>query len=260
MLSDSAYQAPQSTRVFRQNLRAGRSRWSLTPENEASLRVITHQFQLSISSGHLVLLNQSWYVTHAGLLFIAHQAGCHKIHVSPVTTFSDPANSRWAFKATVYRSADCGGFTGFGDADPSNVSSVVRGAEMRIAETRAVNRALRKAYGIGLCSLEELGSSSGPSEPAAQARKQAQAAVVNANRNGHHLRDRLLLLIRQHKLDGGRVKAYAADFCAVKELREATIEQIQEFIDHLAEYAANDREGLLCQLNSYAIQKEESAA
>ena len=28
---------------------------------------------------------------------------------------------------------------------------------MRVAETRAVNRALRKAYGIGLCSVEELG-------------------------------------------------------------------------------------------------------
>jgi hypothetical protein len=27
---------------------------------------------------------------------------------------------------------------------------------MRVAETRAVNRALRKAYGIGLCSVEEL--------------------------------------------------------------------------------------------------------
>jgi len=44
------------------------------------------------------------------------------------------------------------GFVGFGDADPSNVSPLVRGAEMRVAETRAVNRALRKAYGIGLCS------------------------------------------------------------------------------------------------------------
>jgi hypothetical protein len=43
------------------------------------------------------------------------------------------------------------------NADPSNVSPLVRGAEMRIAETRAVNRALRKAYGIGLCSVEELG-------------------------------------------------------------------------------------------------------
>ena len=49
------------------------------------------------------------------------------------------------------------GFVGYGDADPSNVSPLVRGAEMRVAETRAVNRALRKAYGIGFCSVEELG-------------------------------------------------------------------------------------------------------
>jgi hypothetical protein len=40
---------------------------------------------------------------------------------------------------------------GWGDADPSNVSPLVWGAEMWVAETRAVNRALRKAYGIGIC-------------------------------------------------------------------------------------------------------------
>lgn len=53
------------------------------------------------------------------------------------------------------------GFVGYGDADPSNVSSLVRGAEMRVAETRAVNRALRKAYGIGLCSVGAPVSQSG---------------------------------------------------------------------------------------------------
>ena len=58
-----------------------------------------------------------------------------------------------------------------------------------------------------------------------------------ANGNGHHLRDRLLVLIRQQKLDGALVKAYAADFCDVKELRDASKEQIQQFIDHLSEYA-----------------------
>jgi hypothetical protein len=44
---------------------------------------------------------------------------------------------------------------GYGDADPSNVPPWSTGAEMRVAETRAVNRALRTAYGIGLCSVEE---------------------------------------------------------------------------------------------------------
>ena len=68
------------------------------------------------------------------------------------------AVSRWVFRAIVYKTAASKGFVGYGDADPSNTSSLVRGAEMRVAETRAVNRALRKAYGIGLCSVEELGS------------------------------------------------------------------------------------------------------
>ena len=36
------------------------------------------------------------------------------------------------------------------------MSPMVRGAEMRTAETRAVNRALRKAYGIAVFSVEEL--------------------------------------------------------------------------------------------------------
>ena len=77
---------------------------------------------------------------------------------------SDPQNNKWVIKATVFKSHSSKGFVGYGDADPSNVSSMVRGAEMRIAETRAVNRALRKAYGIGLCSVEELGAFSSSAE------------------------------------------------------------------------------------------------
>jgi HNH endonuclease len=68
----------------------------------------------------------------------------------------EKSSGRWVFKATAFKSPSSMGFVGYGDADPPNVSSLVRGAELRIAETRAVNRALRKAYGIGLCSVEEL--------------------------------------------------------------------------------------------------------
>ncbi len=35
---------------------------------------------------------------------------------------------------------------------------------MRVAETCAVNRALRKAYGISLCSVEKLRWLSGPTD------------------------------------------------------------------------------------------------
>ena len=54
----------------------------------------------------------------------------------------DSASNRFVLKATVYPSQEFAGFVGYGDADPSTVSLLVRGAEMRIAETPAVNRVL----------------------------------------------------------------------------------------------------------------------
>lgn len=48
---------------------------------------------------------------------------------------SEPVSGHWVFKATVYKRPGSKGFVGYGDADPSNVSPLVRGAEMRVAET-----------------------------------------------------------------------------------------------------------------------------
>src|SRR5207237_8803311 len=96
-------------------------------------------------------------VTHGDLLRLAQRRHCHGIHTEPVFSLCRPEKSFWVFKATVYKSAKCRGFVGYGDAHPGNVSPLIfNHAEMRMAETRAVNRALRKAYGIALCSLEEL--------------------------------------------------------------------------------------------------------
>jgi hypothetical protein len=127
---------------------------------------------------------------------------------------------------------------------------------MRVAETRAVNRALRKAYGIGICSAEEIGSLDRQSEPAPNRRSSLNRP---ANGNGHSsatVRDRLYQIIRQHELDPNLVKPYAADFCGVKTLREATRDQVETFVRHLADWAEKDRNALLCQLNSYPGQKE----
>src|SRR5437660_562409 len=97
------------------------------------------------------------FVTYSELLQLAQRRHCHGIHTEPVPGLCRPEKNFWVFKATVYKSAQCRGFVGYGDAHPGNVSPlIVNHAEMRMAETRAVNRALRKAYGIALCSLEEL--------------------------------------------------------------------------------------------------------
>ncbi len=63
----------------------------------------------------------------------------------------------------------------------------------------------------------------------------------------------------QHQLDPNLVKSYATDFCGVKELRDATRDQVENFVTHLADWAEKDRKALLCQLNSYPVQKEGAA-
>ncbi len=253
-----------TTRIIleRINTRYVKANWStsLPPARFSELRELTTTFAFSVPLGDLRLLEGKWYVTHTGLLRLAHRRRCQGIHVEPVQPFCDPDALRWVFKATVLKSNDGKTFVGYGDAAPYNVSQLVRGAEMRVAETRAVNRALRKAYGIGICSVEELGSLSGPLPPAREMRKPA-AKAEPVNGNGHHpLRDRLCLLIRQHQLDPALVKAYAADYCDVPELRQASRGQVATFIKHLAEYVQSNREDLLCQLNSYAAKPMTAAA
>jgi hypothetical protein len=244
------------------NLRLANSSWSgqLTRSLKVLLGALTNQFGFSVAHGDVLLLNRHWYVTHSGLLRLAIRKRCCGIQVVSVPQLCIPNSRRWAFKAIVFKSPKCKGFVGYGDADPTNVSPLVRGAEMRVAETRAVNRALRKAYGIGLCSIEEIGSTAARSEPEPEAPpKHAPKSTSHGNGSSSTLRDRLTLLIRQHQLDPGLVKLYAADFCGVHELRNATRELVEGFVKELASQAATDRTSLLSKLNSYAPTQEGAA-
>ena len=223
----------------------------------SSLRTLSQDFDFSLRRGELQLLDNSWYVTHTGLLRLARRKRCRGIHVEAVDSLCDSSASRFVLKATVYPSKESAGFVGYGDADPSNVSLLVRGAEMRIAETRAVNRALRKAYGIGICSVEEMGSSPGPMVAPDLSKSPANGTNGKGNGSGHKVRDRLCQIIRQHKLDPELVKAYAVDFCGTKALKDATREQVETFVQQLADAAKKDRDALVCQLNSYAFPSQE---
>jgi hypothetical protein len=246
--------------LVRENSLAAKSKWAMSTNKSCMriLRLLTLSYRFSVACGDLLLLENGWYVTHAGLLRLARRRRCVGMHVEPAIQFSEPSAARWAFKATVFKSPNCRGFVGYGDADPSNVSFLVHGAEMRVAETRAVNRALRKAYGIGICSVEEIGSFAEPSQPSREAKK-LPPQPTNGNYGGPKVRDRLCQLIRQHQLDATLVKSYATDFCGTKALRDATREQVESFVAHLADWAEKDRNALLCQLNSYLGQKEGAA-
>ncbi len=242
--------------ALRTSIRRARRIWNNLPREALTrLREIATRHDFSVNAGDLIYLNNSWYVTHTGLIGLARRKRCSGIHVEAIDSLCDPAVNRFVLKATVFPSKGSSGFVGYGDADPSNVSSLVRGAEMRVAETRAVNRALRKAYGIGICSVEEIGTISTYAE---------KVPPPNGNGNGNgagpKVRDRLCQLIRQHKLDAELVKAYAVDFCGTKTLREASREQVENFVQQLADWAEKDRNALVCQLNSYMPPTQEVVA
>ncbi len=249
--------AGEFAKLVRQNLKLARCRTAeqLGAAAIDRLRSLTLTFGFSLALGDLAYLDGGWYITHAGLVRLASRRRCAGIEVQQVPESCDQSNARWVFKATVYKYCRSRGFVGHGDADPSNVSSLMHGAEMRIAETRAVNRALRKAYGIGLCSVEELGSLSGTSDRARDHRAAKDSS--NGSKNGQpRLRDQLCLLIRQHNLDPTLVKAYAADFCRTPSLKEANRDLVQSFVTHLAACAKENRDMLICRLNSYARPAE----
>jgi hypothetical protein len=241
-------------KLTRQNLYVAKKLYpELSKQQLSILRDLTTTFHLSVAGREVLYIDGNWYVSHPGLLRIANRRRCFGIKTEVVQEMTEASERRWVFKATVRKSASKS-FVGYGDADPSNVSPIVRGAEMRVAETRAVNRALRKAYGIGICSVEELGSVFEPQfsrEP-----KKLPPQPSNGHYGGPRVRDRLCQIIRQHHLDATLVKSYATDFCGVKTLREATREQVENFVVYLADWAEKDRNALLCQLNSYLPRGE----
>ena len=247
-----------TAKLIRENVRTVKELYPhVTDLQLQALRELTRTQFLSVRGGDLLLLDGKWYVTHSGLLRVAHRRRCSSIKTELAESVSNPGEGRWVFKATVVKSKSAS-FAGYGDADPSNVSSLVQGAEMRVAETRAVNRALRKAYGIGICSVEEIGSFAEPAHAARESKK-LPCQPANGNYGGPKVRDRLCQIIRQHQLDATLVKSYAIDFCAVKTLREASRAQVENFVEHLADWAKKDRNALLCQLNSY-LQPKAGAA
>ena len=244
--------------LVRQNLRLVKQVYpGLATAKLTALRKLTQTLHLSLAGGEILCLDGRWYITHAGLLRLAARRRCLGIRTALQERQCDPVASRWVFKATVYTSGRSKGFVGYGDADPSNTSPLVRGAEMRVAETRAVNRALRKAYGIGLCSVEELGST--PFSVASPHEKKTNSqSNGNGSANGQpRLRDRLCLLIRKYELDPGLVRnAMRADFCGTESLRDAGRDLVEAFVSTVAEEAASDRAALVCKLNSYSQPEE----
>ena len=101
---------------------------------------------------------------NAGSLRLAsgkHSAG---IRVEQVEQVSNPLAGHWVL---LFESPAPRGLVGFGHTDPLEIPSLVRGAEIFVAQTSAVIPDLHNAYGIAIRSVEDLGALSSSPRSAA---------------------------------------------------------------------------------------------
>src|SRR6266849_9861966 len=132
--------ASRGDNASRSNANNARAIWGAIPKIALnSLAELTEAHGLSVAAGDLQFLDGRWYVTHAGLLGIAQRRRCSGIRTALQRDLSDPVSNRWIFKATVYKISGPKGFVGYGDADPTNTSPLVRGAEMSLEHDVADN-------------------------------------------------------------------------------------------------------------------------
>jgi hypothetical protein len=106
-------------------------------------------------SSYIVNVQGKDFITFPGLLAEAHAQGL--ITISTEFVNNDPKSPIMKATVSLEENNKIKSFTGYGDATDTNVAKKVAGALIRMAETRAVARALRFACNIDMTAIEELG-------------------------------------------------------------------------------------------------------
>lgn len=109
-----------------------------------------------IEEKFIVNLKGKQFVTYEGLLDLAHQNKLKSIKTELIQIPTKENNNQCIMKA-IATTEDGKEFEGYGDADTSNVNSMISKHIIRMAETRAKARALRDLTNVGMTALEELG-------------------------------------------------------------------------------------------------------
>src|SRR5258708_35552597 len=92
--------------LVRTEISLARRRWfGISTERLAELRKLVRRYRLSVLLGDLLFLESGWYITHAGLLRLAHRNHCLGIKTIVQKQYTDPLAGRWVFKAVVYSSS-----------------------------------------------------------------------------------------------------------------------------------------------------------
>lgn len=189
--------------------------------------------------------------SYRGLLNQVHKEGLREIRTTLVQAPSKE-NAETAIVHALVRT-NKGSFTGIGDARPGNVNPKIVPHLIRMAETRAEARAMRKAVNIGVVAIEELGDDvnddvtyEGTMQPAngnGDAQRAPAVAHESASppagapgrrfdgRASDEQRRYLFRLLAQRGIEGDRARAFVHDELGVSSLREAARADVSALID-----------------------------
>lgn len=110
----------------------------------------------------IIKLQGKDFVLFEGLLDLAHREGLRRVETELLQAPAPENGSVAIVRAQV--ETDKGVFSGIGDASPESVNRMMTPHTVRLAETRALARALRFAVNIGMTTFEELGDEPGLDE------------------------------------------------------------------------------------------------
>ena len=78
------------------NLTWARKLWTgISPIALVALRQLSDLYKFSVPLGDVLFLEGKWYVTHVGLVRLAHRKSCAGIRAQIIRELCDLATSRW---------------------------------------------------------------------------------------------------------------------------------------------------------------------
>ena len=175
-----------------------------------------------IKDGHIAKVSGKDFVLFGGLLSLSHENGLAGIDTE---LLSHDAGQRSAVvKAVVTGSR--GTFTGHGDASPANLSKMILPSYLRMAETRAICRALRWYLGIGMTARDEL-----PSGEAASTPERKSMGVGGGEAGPTEAQKKFLYILAEQKDMSADQFGDAIATLYKKEIKDMAVGEVSKMID-----------------------------
>lgn len=136
---------------------------------------------MAVAEEYFVKRGNQHFVRFAGLLMAAHQEFGGELQIKTEMKQAPTEENAWTaiFKAEVSKHLGEGfiaDFSAHGDANPDTVGAQVADHYIRMAETRAIARALRFALGVDVAAIEEILEGE-PAQSSAQAKPNGEAEL-----------------------------------------------------------------------------------